>query len=88
MSDTTETAICSKCEAALDTTGYPKWCKACRATHKREYEATKKEMSETRGFAAGAAAMKAAIANRVAALGNGKFSGLQIASWIREFQMK
>lgn len=86
-----QTEECSKCEAPLDTTGFPKWCKACRAKYKREYEATKKEMSETRGYAAGfsagSAAMQAGIAARVAAVGNGKFSGLRFAEWIKAFRL-
>jgi len=85
--ETTVTAECSKCEGVLDTTAYPRWCRKCRAEHKREYERTKKEMSETRGFAAGASAMQAALAARVSSLGNGKFSGLQLSRWIRSFKL-
>ena len=58
-----ETETCSKCEETLDTTGYPKWCKKCRAANQREYSRTVKEMSETRGFAAGVSAAKAFVAS-------------------------
>lgn len=93
-SEATETVknetLCSKCEAELDTTGYPLWCKACRAANKREYEATKRQMTESRGYAAGftagSAEMQRRLAVRVASLGNGKFTCLQIATWIRKFR--
>ena len=88
MTEAAVVATCSKCESDLDTTGYPKWCKKCRAEHKREYEATKREMSETRGFAAGASAMRAGIAARIRALGNGKFTGIQLSKWIERFELK
>lgn len=51
-------AKCSKCEKDLDSTGFPHWCRKCRATYKREYEAQRDEMSETRGYAAGISAMR------------------------------
>jgi predicted amidophosphoribosyltransferase len=52
---------CSRCEKALDTAGYPKWCKACRASYKREYESLRTQMGEGRGFAAGVTAMRRLI---------------------------
>jgi hypothetical protein len=70
-------ATCSKCEGVLDTDGYPKWCKACRAKHRREYEATKKEMGETRGYAAGCSAMREFLADYFKSLGNAHVSGFE-----------
>lgn len=77
-------ATCTKCTGPLDTEGYPKWCKACRAKHRREYEATKKEMSETRGYAAGVSAMKGHLAGHFERLGSGSFSGYEVAALIRQ----
>lgn len=75
--------ICTKCESDLDTTGYPLWCKACRAKHKREYEATRKEMTESRGFAAGVTAMREYLAVNFRQYGTaGSFTGLEIAQTI------
>lgn len=75
---------CSKCNKELDTTGYPLWCKSCRAANKREYEATKKEMQESRGYAAGVAAMRAYLADNFARYGSaGSFNGNEIAHTIR-----
>ena len=54
---------CSKCEKDLDTTGFPKWCKKCRKSYNDEYKSLQKQMSETRGFAAGVSAAKHFIAN-------------------------
>jgi hypothetical protein len=79
-----EDAACSKCEAVLDTEGYPKWCKKCRATHRREYEATKKEMGETRGYAAGCSAMRDFMATYFQQFGNVKFSGIEASIMARK----
>ncbi len=77
-------AECSKCEGVLDTTGYPKWCKSCRAKNKREYEATKKEMSETRGFAAGVSAAKAFVASEFeTAIRGSMINGFEAARLVR-----
>jgi hypothetical protein len=73
-------ANCSRCNGDLDTTGYPLWCKSCRAAHKREYEATKKEMQESRGFAAGQNAMRHYLAQQFDRYGSqGSFTGMEIA---------
>lgn len=80
----TPTEPCSKCNSPLDTTGYPKWCKSCRAAHKREYEATKKEMQESRGFAAGQSAMRSYLVQQFARYGTqGAFTGYEIARMIQ-----
>jgi len=76
---------CSKCGNALDTTGSPKWCRACRAKYKREYDATVKEMTESRGFAAGCTAMREYLAKRFSEYGAaGSFSGIEIAKIIAQ----
>jgi hypothetical protein len=82
--DTPTPATCSKCDGALDTEGYPKWCKACRAKHRREYESTRKEMSESRGYAAGVSAMRLHLAGHFERLGAGSFAGYEIAALIRQ----
>lgn len=53
---------CSRCENALDTNGFPKWCKKCRAAYKREYDSLKAQMTEQRGFSAGVSAMRDILA--------------------------
>src|SRR5262245_13535107 len=75
---------CSNCGNALDTTGYPHWCKKCRAANKRQYEATRKEMTESRGFAAGVSAMRDYLMKNFGQYGTqGSFSGIEIAEIIR-----
>ena len=75
--------ICSRCEGALDTKGSPKWCKSCRAGYRRGYEATRKEMSEGRGFCAGITAMRDYLAKQFSQYGTaGNFSGAEISQII------
>ena len=74
---------CSKCSAELDTAGFPKWCKACRAKYKREYEGLKKEMAETRGYSAGISAMREFLAVQFVGYTIQRFSGPEIAHIIR-----
>jgi hypothetical protein len=75
---------CSKCAGELDTAGYPLWCKKCRAANKREYEATKKEMQESRGYAAGVSAMRDYLVKQFAGFGgSGDFSGNDVAKMIQ-----
>ncbi len=81
--ETAVTAECSKCEGQLDTTGYPKWCKSCRAKNKREYEATKKEMSETRGFAAGVSAMRQLLCDELRGRGPAMYKASDLYNWAR-----
>lgn len=77
------TSECSKCGKPRDTTGYPLWCLSCRAKNKREYEATKKEMSETRGYATGITAMRYYLAEQFRRYGSaGSFTGNEIAETI------
>ena len=73
---------CSRCEGPLDTTGYPLWCKKCQSAYRREYQATRKQMSESRGFCAGVTAMRNFLAKQFAQYGAGSFSGTEIAALI------
>lgn len=77
-----ENTKCSKCSSELDTSGYPQWCKVCRAKYKREYDETKAKLTESRGYAAGISAMRAFLYTRFDRLGSGSFSGREIADII------
>lgn len=77
-------SLCSKCGSAIDTTGYPVWCKACRAKYQKDYKAARAEMTESRGYAAGIAAMRAHLAGHFDRLGSGAFTGFEIAGLIRQ----
>ncbi len=73
-----------ECGKPLDTTGYPIWCKACRAKHRVAYNATVKEMSETRGFAAGVSAAKAFVASEFeTAIRGSMINGFEAARLVR-----
>jgi len=74
--------LCSRCTAELDTTGTPHWCRTCRAKYQREYASLKKEMAESRGFAAGVAAAKQYLADQFAKQGSGSFTGYEISRLI------
>ena len=79
-----EDKTCSRCESPLDTTGNPQWCKKCRATYKREYERTRKDMAESRGFAAGVAATKDLIASEfMNAIRGAQINGYEAARLVR-----
>lgn len=75
---------CSKCGEVLDTTGFPKWCRKCRKKYNEDYRALSKEMSETRGFAAGVSAAKAFLASEFEAKIRGaSISGYEAARLVR-----
>lgn len=85
-----ESSTCSRvndagdsCGKPLDTAGYPLWCKACRASHRKAYNATVKEMSEGRGFAAGVTATKALVASEFDRFRGAMFSGRDAAGMVR-----
>lgn len=82
---TNQAETCSRenCGKPLDTSGYPRWCKACRSSYKTQYAALQKEMSETRGFAAGISAMRECAADLFSEYGSGQFSGYEIEQMIR-----
>ena len=77
-----DTEKCSRCEKALDTSGYPKWCKTCRAAYKREYEALRTQMGEGRGFAAGVVAMRTLLAQEFDRQGFANFNALEVRDLI------
>lgn len=71
------------CGRELDTAGSPQWCKACRAKYQREYQATRNEMGEAKGYVKGVDAMRDAAARHFADFGPGMFSGLEVAEVVR-----
>jgi hypothetical protein len=84
-----ETAVaadlkCSRCEQELDTEGSPRWCKKCRAKYQREYQALRKEMGESRGYAAGCSAMRAFLESYFAQFGNARISGFEASTMVRK----
>ncbi len=74
---------CSKCEKDLDTEGSPRWCKTCRAKYQREYQSLRKEMSETRGYAAGCSAMRQFLSDYFMQWPNARISGIEISKMVR-----
>ena len=73
---------CSKCGQVLDTTGTPKWCKACRADYQRERTSTLEERAETRGLERGIRFERQAVENYFRALGRSHFSGAEVAAMV------
>lgn len=83
-----KTEGCTKCGATLDTKGYPLWCKKCQAAYRRDYSALRKEMSESRGYAAGVSAFRDHIARKFEAIGtSATFNGSVAAKWVRGEQI-
>lgn len=76
-----ESEKCNKCSAPIDTTGYPKWCKACRAKYKREYTDTVEAMTAARAFNQGVDAFRETLAMEFARHGKAPLTGTQV-SWI------
>jgi hypothetical protein len=78
---------CSKCHGALDTTGYPRWCKACANKYRQETRPLGKKIARSAGFAAGAEAMRKYLADEFEArfpkTSIQRFSGPEIAYTIR-----
>jgi hypothetical protein len=74
--------LCSRCDKPLDTEGSPQWCKACRAAYQREYQGLKKQLSESRGYAAGCSAMRDRLARIFSQWPSARLSGAEIASRI------
>ncbi len=77
------TENCSKCEEALDTVGYPKWCKACRAKYKREYETVKIDLIAAKGFAQGVETAISMLSLEFARHGRAMLSGREVEFAIR-----
>lgn len=75
--------FCSRCKGELDTTGSPRWCKKCRNDYQQDYQATRKAMTEGKGFAAGVQAMRQYLAENFRRYGSqGAFTGDEIAQTI------
>ncbi len=74
---------CRRCDKALDTTGYPLWCQSCRSKHRKEYNATVKDMTESRGFAAGVSAMRQLLADELRRRGPGMYSARDLYNWVK-----
>ena len=80
-----ETAKCSKCPADLDTTGSPKWCKACRAAYQKENRDAAEERAESRGFIRGIEAMRNTLRTEFSKRQNGMFYGHDVMRVIEDF---
>ena len=82
-------AKCSKCESGkVEDEHYPRWCKTCRAKWQREYQALRKDLSETRGYAAGVSAFREHIVKKFEAIGTtATFNGAVAAQWVRGEQI-
>jgi len=79
----TEKCANQGCSNPLDTTGYPKWCKVCRAAYKREERTLMEHRLKGRGFAAGVKEMREYLAAQFERMGSGAFTGYEIAEMIR-----
>jgi threonine synthase len=76
---------CSKCGKPGEVAVSPRWCRDCRAKYQREYERTKKEMQETRGYAAGVSAMRAHLVKIFSEIrGGGSFTAQEVAYYIQQ----
>ena len=79
---------CTKCGGPLDTSGYPLWCKKCQAKWHRQNYALKKELRESRGYAAGVSAFRDHIVKKFEAIGTtATFNGAVAAKWVRGEQI-
>jgi hypothetical protein len=67
----------------LDTTGYPKWCKACRAKYKRDYNDSQEGRHQKKGFAQGVTAMRYYLADQFLKAGSAVFEGYQLANIVK-----
>lgn len=73
---------CTKCGAPRDTTGYPLWCRACRAKYKKENDEIRGELVKNQKFREGAEEMREMLAEQFAKYGPGMFSGDEISALI------
>lgn len=81
-----EQKTCSLCDAELDTTGYPLWCKACRTSKKKALKEAHEQMATGKGFAAGAEQMRRAMVDQLAKLNPAALTNFnEIMLWIRDF---
>lgn len=77
-------ANCTKCGEPRDTTGYPLWCKACRAKHKKESDEIRRDLLKSQAFRDGSEAMQEYLAAQFERYGPGLFSGTEIAALIQQ----
>ena len=82
METATEKCSNTGCTNVLDTNGYPKWCKACRATYKREERVLMEHRNKVRGFGAGVREMRSYLFEQFENCGSGSFTGYEIAQMI------
>lgn len=76
------------CSNDLDTTGKPKWCKACRAAYQRERQIIYAQDSEEIGFNAGAIAMRNGLLTiLLGAHPNGRMLVHEVASFISSAEL-
>ena len=79
---------CTKCGGSLDTSGYPLWCKKCQAKWHRQNYALKKELRESRGYAAGVSAFRSHLIQKLEKIPTGyTFNGPTAAEWVRNEQI-
>lgn len=83
MPETQIAPKCSKCSKDLDTEGTPKWCKACRAEYRREYDALRVEKSDRAGWHKGVAAAREYFATQFAKNPGAMLKAYECANWIR-----
>ncbi len=77
---------CSLCDAQLDTTGYPLWCKSCRTLRKRALKEAHAQMATGKGFAAGAEQMRASQIAKLDEMASwATLEVRDVITWIREF---
>jgi len=78
--------LCSKCKerprAHPESTN--PWCRQCNTEKQVEYQGNVKEMTETRSFAAGCAAMREFMVTYYAQFGNVKLSGFEASMMARK----
>lgn len=86
MTAETPEQLCSKCKTRprADSISTNPWCLECRAEYAREYRALKKEMRESRGYAAGQSAMRDHLALMLDRLGSSMINAHDTAQWIRK----
>jgi hypothetical protein len=76
------------CSNDLDTTGKPKWCKACRAAYQRERQILYAQDSEKIGFNAGVIAMRNSLLSiLLGANPNGRMLVHEVASFVSKAEL-
>jgi hypothetical protein len=73
---------CPKCEIRPSTPGRNRWCNECNAAYQREYQASREERMEGKGFAKGVDAMRREVSAHFEQFPFAKFAGHEIAKMI------